>query len=117
MRAPFLRFMSAALSLCATTSLPRRYNILLDFSACGSIEHESSRRNLNFTLNLTFFFHYSTGWVERFFFLNIHVRVHSFSPLSLFLLPFRKERGFVSRLIVILEECRQSLFLLPRRGN
>lgn len=83
MRAPFLRFMSAALSLCATTSLPLRYNILLDFSACGSIEHESSRRNLNFTLNLTFFFHYSTGWVERFFFLNIHVRVHSFSPSSL----------------------------------
>lgn len=43
MRAPFLRFMSAALSLCATTSLPLRYNILLDFSACESIEHEASR--------------------------------------------------------------------------
>lgn len=65
MRAPFLRFMSAALSLCATTSLPLRYNILLDFSACESIEHEASRvesskpRDLNFTLNLTFFFFYS----------------------------------------------------------
>lgn len=84
MRAPFLRFMSAALSLCATTSLPLRYNILLDFSACGSIEHESSRRNLNFTLNLTFFFFIIRPVGSKgFFFKYTRACAFIFPPLSL----------------------------------